>query len=111
MDGLLGLLANDIVTYSDSGGKVPAARNPIYGADKVARFLLGIARKAPDSLTLRVASINGQPGIVNYINGLLHSIMTLDIVDGRIREIDIVANPDKLRGLPALNTKTHLRDC
>ncbi len=103
MDGLLAVLANDIVTYSDSGGKVTAARNPIYGADKVARFLLGIMRKVPDSLTLRVANINGQPGIVNYINGRPYSIMTLDIVDGRIQEIDIVVNPDKLRGVPILN--------
>jgi RNA polymerase sigma-70 factor, ECF subfamily len=105
MDGLLAMLANDIVAYSDSGGKVPAARNPIYGADKVARFLLGIVRKrkAPHSFTVRIANINGWPGMVTYINDLPYFIMTLDIVDGRIQEIDIVANPDKLRGVPARN--------
>ncbi len=103
MDGLLALLANDIVTYADSGGKVPAARNPIYGADKVARFLLSMVRKAPDSFTLRVANINGRPGIVNCINHQPYAIITLEIVDGRIQEIDIVANPDKLRGVSALN--------
>jgi len=77
MDGLLALLANDIVTYADSGGK--------------------------DSFTLRVANINGRPGIVNYINHQPYAIITLEIVDGRIQEIDIVANPDKLRGVSALN--------
>ncbi len=103
MDGLLALLANDIVTYSDGGGKVPTARKPIYGADKVARFFLGIVWKVPNHFTLRIANINGRPGIVNYVNDQPYSIITLDIVDGRIQEIDIIANPDKLRGVPALN--------
>lgn len=101
MDGLLKMLAKDIVTYSDSGGKVPAARNPIYGADKVARFLLGIVRRIPDGFTLQVASINRRPGIITYVNQQPYTIITLDIVDGRIQEIDIVANPDKLQHVPA----------
>ncbi len=105
MDGLLAMLANDIVAYSDGGGKGPAARNPIYGADKVARFLLGFVRKrkAPHSFIVRTVNINGEPGIVTYISDLPYFIMALDIVDGRIQEIDIVANPDKLRGVPARN--------
>ena len=103
MDGLLALLANDIVAYSDSGGKALAPRNPIYGADKVTRFLLGVGRKlnALHSFTVRTATINGWPGMVTYINDLPYFIMALNIVDGRIQEIDIVTNPDKLRGVPA----------
>ncbi len=103
MDGLLGLLANDIVIYADSGGKAPAARNPIYGADRVARYLLGLVRKAPEDFRFRVALINGQPGIIFYRNGVPSAILTLDMLDGQIWEIDLIANPDKLQGVSALN--------
>ena len=103
MDGLLDLFANDIVTYSDSGGKAPAARNPIYGADRVARLLLGLLRKAPEDYRSRVALINGQPGLINYVNSVPSAILTLDILDGHIWEIDVIVNPDKLQGVPALN--------
>jgi RNA polymerase sigma-70 factor (ECF subfamily) len=103
MDGLLGLLANDIMIYADSGGKAPAARNPISGADRVARYLLGLVRKAPEDSRFRVALINGQPGIILYRNGVPSVIMTLDMLDGQIWEIDVIANPDKLQGVPALN--------
>ncbi len=102
MDGLLAVLADDIVSYADSGGKVVAAINPIYGADKVARYLLGMLKKAPEDYAFRLARVNGQPGILNYIGGEPYAVLTLDIRDGRIREIDVIRNPDKLRGVPAL---------
>ncbi|GHO79431.1 DNA-directed RNA polymerase sigma-70 factor [Ktedonobacter sp. SOSP1-85] len=100
MDGLLTLLTNDIVSYADSGGKVPSARNPLHGADRVARYLLGLLQKAPEDYHFRIARINSQPGIISYINGVPFSLLTLDILDGRIREIDVIVNPDKLRGVP-----------
>jgi RNA polymerase sigma-70 factor (ECF subfamily) len=100
MDGLLALLADDIVSYSDSGGKVPSARNPISGSDKVARLLLGITAKASDHFSIRLGNVNGQPGIVYYVDSMLFGVITLDIIDGRIREIDIIANPDKLQHIP-----------
>jgi RNA polymerase sigma-70 factor (ECF subfamily) len=103
MDGLLGLLANEIVFYADSGGKAPAARHPIAGADRVARYLLGLVRKAPEDLRLRVALINGQPGMLLYRTGVPAVLLTLEILDGQIWEIDLIANPDKLQVVPALN--------
>ena len=103
MDGLLGLLANDIVLYADSGGKTPAARHPIAGADRAARYLLGLVRKAPEDFRFRVALINGQPGILVYRNGVPALILTLEMHDGQIWEIDLIANPDKLQAVPALN--------
>src|SRR5258708_15250587 len=103
MDGLLGLLANDIVIYADSGGKAPAARHPICGADRVARYLLGLVRKAPEDFRFRVALINGQPGMIFYRNGVSAVLLTLEMLDGQIWEIDLIANPDKVQGVPALN--------
>jgi RNA polymerase sigma-70 factor (ECF subfamily) len=101
MDGLLALLTDDVVLHTDGGGKVRAALNPIDGPSKVARGLLGLLRKAPPGLTLHVARVNGQPGLVNYLNGVPFAVVALDMVEGRIREIDIVVNPDKLQHVPA----------
>jgi RNA polymerase sigma-70 factor (ECF subfamily) len=100
MDGLLALLTEDVILHSDGGGKVRAALNPIYGPSKVARGLFGLLRKAPPGLTLHVAIVNGQPGLVNYLNGVPFAVVALDMVVGRIREIDIVVNPDKLQHVP-----------
>jgi len=103
MDGLLSLLANDIVFYADGGGKAPAARHPISGADSVARALLDHVRKAPEDLCFRIALINGQPGLIVYRQSVPAVLLTLEMRDGQIWEIDLIANPDKLQGVPALN--------
>lgn len=103
MDGLLALLTHDIVAYADSGGKAFAPRRPLHGADKVTRFLLGVGRKlnGRHSFAARTATINGWPGMVAYLDDLPYFILALECVDGRIQEIDIVANPDKLHRVPA----------
>jgi RNA polymerase sigma-70 factor, ECF subfamily len=104
MDGLLDLLANDIVVYADSGGKAPAVRHPIYGGESVARYLLlGFVRTAAEHFHFRGARINGQPGLIFYRNGVSAVLLTLEILDGQIGEIDVITNPDKLQGVPALN--------
>ena len=103
MEGLLALLAHDIVAYADSGGKALAPRHPLHGADKVMRFLLGVGWKLNGlhSFAARTATINGWPGMVTYLNDLPYFILALDSVEGQIQEIDIVANPDKLHNVPA----------
>jgi RNA polymerase sigma-70 factor (ECF subfamily) len=100
MEGLLSLLAKDVVMHSDGGGKVHAARNPIYGADKVARGLMGIVHKMSADLVWRATRVNGQPGFVAYLNALAVSVVYIEIGEDGIQEIDIVVNPDKLRQVP-----------
>ena len=63
------LLANDVRVVTDGGGKVAAALNVIDGADRAARFLVGVTRKRPgawwrDEFTVRFATINGLPGVI-----------------------------------------------
>ena len=83
----------------DGGGKAASATRPLLGAERVAKFVLGYARKIHYSETdFRLVTINGTPGLL-----LRHPIAgtgtySFDIVDGRIRAIYIVRNPDKLRG-------------
>ncbi len=95
------LLAEDAVLYSDGGGKRLAALNPIYGRDKIARFLAGIARKDASIGRLRVqpARINGSAGFILGEPDGERQTIAFDIRDGLIAAIYIVVNPDKLRRL------------
>jgi RNA polymerase sigma-70 factor (ECF subfamily) len=105
MDGLIDLLASDVVLHSDGGGKALAVPNLIFGADKVARGILGSLEKlVPGNLLTRIALINGQPGVVSYLNGQPYSVLTLDTREGRIRAIYVLTNPEKLSHLPKLPT-------
>jgi RNA polymerase sigma-70 factor, ECF subfamily len=97
------LLAEDIVFYSDGGGRAAAVPKPVYGPANVTRLLLGSrARFQPPGLVRKLEQINGQPGIVNYVDGRASSIVTLDIVGDRIATIYFVSNPDKLSRIPPL---------
>jgi RNA polymerase sigma-70 factor (ECF subfamily) len=103
MQGLLALLSKDVALYTDGGGKATAVPNPVYGADRVARFFLGARGKLiPKDLVRCFTEINGQPGIVAYRHGRVFGVFTTDVVEGRIRNIYIVRNPDKLERLPNL---------
>lgn len=94
--GLEGVLAADITLWSDGGGKVRAARNPIHGANNVARFLLGILRNAPADVAVRAASVNGGPGLIVSVAGHVQSVLAFDVGDDAIQAIRVVVNPEKL---------------
>jgi RNA polymerase sigma-70 factor (ECF subfamily) len=103
MSGLIELLSKDVVLHSDGGGKAVAVPNEVRGADKVARGILGgLQRLVPKTLVRKLVRVNGAPGLVNYFQGKPHSVLTLDIQHGRIREIYIVTNPEKLSHIPPL---------
>jgi RNA polymerase sigma-70 factor, ECF subfamily len=103
MKGLVALLSSDVVLHSDGGGKAIAVPNLIHGADNVARGILGGFRKLlPKTLVRRLARINGEPGVVSYLDGKPYSVFTLDAVDGRVRAIYILTNPEKLSHLAEL---------
>jgi RNA polymerase sigma-70 factor (ECF subfamily) len=103
MEGLLSLLSEDAVLYSDGGGKTRAALNPIFGADKIARFASNILRKAPPGFVVRRMRVNGRPGLVGYFgDGSPQSVTTLDVAKGRILAIRLVLNPEKLGNVPHL---------
>ena len=94
------LLAEDAVFYSDGGGKRAAALNPIYGKDKIVRFLIGVMRKRSGETIEQVerAQINGLPGfVVRTTEGV--ETLSLDIANDQIVAIYAVRNPDKLRHL------------
>jgi RNA polymerase sigma-70 factor, ECF subfamily len=100
MEGLVGLLSEDVTLWSDGGGKVAAAPYPIQGPERVARFLLGVLRTAPPGFSTNPTRVNGGPGIVGYVEGQPTSVVALDIAEGHLRGIRIVVNPEKLRAIP-----------
>lgn len=102
MESLLALLTEDVVLWSDGGGKVRAALNPIYGPEKVSRFLLGILGKTPSDFSIRMARVNGDPGVIGYVGGQPMSAVVLEAAVGRIQAIRIVVNPEKLKTIPSL---------
>jgi len=95
------VLADDAVAYGDGGGKAPAARRPVHEATPVARFLLGLMRRAHQfDVRLEPVSVNGQPGACVWsVDGEVLGVVTLDIAGGRVQAVRNQINPDKLAHL------------
>jgi RNA polymerase sigma-70 factor (TIGR02957 family) len=101
VEALLSALAPDVVLISDGGGKTRAALRPITGADKVARWLVAIAQQGasiPD-LRIEVADVNGAPALVGWSGTEPFGSISLAVAAGRIEQVLVVVNPDKLAGL------------
>ena len=92
---LLEVLAPDVVLTADGGGVIKAALRPISGADKVARFLSAV-RPEDLSIGMEWVQVNGAPGVLVTVGGVLDSVVTLVVRDGLVREIYFVRNPAKL---------------
>jgi RNA polymerase sigma-70 factor (TIGR02957 family) len=95
---LMDLLAPDVVMLSDGGGKVKAALRPIEGADKVARWLMGVRPEGVDVRPVWV-DVNGAPGVLLYVEGLLDVLVSARVEGGLVKELYLVRNPDKLADL------------
>ncbi|MEU3246246.1 MULTISPECIES: RNA polymerase sigma-70 factor [unclassified Streptomyces] len=101
LEGLMSLLAPDVRLVGDSGGLSKAPLRVIESADKVGRFLLGVARKGAAGLSFRLLEVNGGAAVLALSGSEPDSVLQLDVVDGRIRCVYIVRNPEKLVSLSA----------
>jgi RNA polymerase sigma-70 factor (ECF subfamily) len=101
VESLLAAMAPGVVLIADGGGKVTAARRPIVGADKVARFLAAVGPQGVDlpGLRVEVAGINGAPAVVAWTDEGPFMALQLVLVGGLVEQVLYVANPDKLVGL------------
>ena len=68
----------------------------------MARGLLGLMRKIPLGVTSELALVNGQLGIISYLDGAPYAVLAFSLASDCIQEIDLIVNPDKLRGIPPL---------
>ena len=101
---LLALFAADATWTSDGGGKAKAARKVVRGAELVARFTRGIWRRYLKDQTFRLTTVNGQAGLVAFVDDRPSWVLTVDTDGVRILAAYAVVNPDKLGGIAPLET-------
>jgi RNA polymerase sigma-70 factor (ECF subfamily) len=97
METLMSLLAEDVVLWTDGGGKVKAAAlRPVNGRDAVARFSMGTKRNWPPDYHAQWAEVNGKPAMLLRSGDYLFAVLTIDVDAAQIRAIHVIANPEKL---------------
>ena len=98
ISALIELLAEDVTAYSDGGGRVAAAINPVHSADHVARFLAGLPKKEPIT-RVDLQEINGQVAFLTWQDHRLTNVVLLETDDERVTAVYVQRNPDKVRRL------------
>jgi RNA polymerase sigma-70 factor (ECF subfamily) len=98
MTPLMNMLSEDVTLWADGGGKIKqAALNPIHGRDAVARFSLGTKRFWAENWRVELEEINGQAAlIVRTDSDQAFAVFTIEVEQGLIQTIRIIANPEKL---------------
>jgi RNA polymerase sigma-70 factor, ECF subfamily len=103
--GLMDLLAPDVVELDDGGPKRRAARYPVVGSQRVARFLVNLGKRVVPAMSLDIVTVNGRIGMLFRRGGDADIVFTFDTnADGKICRIFAQLNPDKLRHLNELST-------
>jgi RNA polymerase sigma-70 factor, ECF subfamily len=97
---LVALLDPEVVVRTDGGGVVPAPPEPVRGAERVAALLIGLGRLYP-GVELRMVGVAGVPGVLLLGGDLLVGVATVEVVAGRVAELNYVVNPAKLRTVPS----------
>lgn len=97
IQGLMDILAPDVVSVADSGGQVRgAARRPIVGADRLSRYLVGGMAKAGGTLAVTTMRVNGRLAFRMEQDGQLVAVASVTVENGLVTQIFSTANPDKL---------------
>lgn len=99
VDGLVATFSADAQVLSDSDGKATAALKPVFGPDRCARLLVGLAKKGGADATLRLCELNGWPAIVLEHEGRVQSTFSIETDGTRVFAVHIVRNPEKLARL------------
>jgi RNA polymerase sigma-70 factor (ECF subfamily) len=94
--GLIRVLDPNVILVSDGGGLVTSARRPILGADRVARFVLGVVAKEQPGDVIAPVTVNGAPGFAVYRQGELITVVSVTVAAGRVIRLDLVRAPGKL---------------
>lgn len=98
-DAIKALLAGNVELVGDGGGKVPSFGQVLRGADRITNLFWALSKRLGDGVSYRLVMINGEPGLLRYVDGQLESAQAL-VTDGeRITAMYVVRNPDKLAGI------------
>jgi RNA polymerase sigma-70 factor, ECF subfamily len=104
LNALMEVLAPGVTLVANGGGRARASRRPIHGADKVARFLVAVSGEPLPNMRIRIAQVNGGPGIAVISEGRPIATLILDVADDLVQNIHLVANPDKLIDVRVIET-------
>jgi RNA polymerase sigma-70 factor (ECF subfamily) len=96
VDAVRALLHPDTVLTSDGGQHRRAARRPVVGPDRVARFVVNVLRRLPEGGDVEPVLVNGAPGMLVSVDGRPFLVHALEVRDGRVARQYLVLNPDKL---------------
>src|SRR5262245_20711561 len=96
LQGLLDVLAPEVVLMGDGGGVKKAVLRPIIGAEKVVRYFFGGFGKPEGTLTVDPAVVNGNPALLVRLDGEVDGVMAIRVEDARITGLYYVRNPEKL---------------
>lgn len=96
IQGLVDILAPDVVLLGDGGGIKQALPRPIAGADKVAKLLNVGLRGWATGMTAELVNVNGWPALMIRLDGEVDSVMSMRVEDGLVSAIYTVRNPEKL---------------
>ncbi|MFL1376041.1 MULTISPECIES: RNA polymerase sigma-70 factor [unclassified Nocardiopsis] len=109
LEGLKGMLADDATLVGDGGGKARAPLRVLLGSDKVGRFLLAMPNSfdkflasvgvEPEDIRVEVDEVNGSPAVLGIAAGRVITAIVLDVDGDRVRNVYVVANPDKMSRL------------
>jgi RNA polymerase sigma-70 factor (ECF subfamily) len=94
------MMSDDVQLVADGGGKATAFLNVLHGAGRVAGVYWSLEHKYPSDVVYLPATVNGEPGLLRYVEGKLESAQSFVVDDGRIVAVFIMRNPDKLAALP-----------
>lgn len=97
IDGLVAVMAPEVVALSDGGGQVSAARRPVVGPQRVAQFMAGLAQGGMAGFDVTFGDYNSMPAVLFRHDGELDSVLLIEVTDGLITALYAMRNPDKLR--------------
>jgi RNA polymerase sigma-70 factor, ECF subfamily len=99
IDLVTSMLAPDAVLTSDGGPNRHAARRPVVGPERIARFVVNIGQRVDDSVTMEPVWVNGSPGALLCSDGMPWLVTLVDVVDERVERCYLILNPDKLTSI------------
>jgi RNA polymerase sigma-70 factor (ECF subfamily) len=99
-DAMKALLSDQVQFVADGGGKVPSFLHVLHGAGRVAGVYWSLEHRFPGQVSYRAAQINGEPGLLRYVDGKIESAQSFIVDEGSIVAIFVIRNPDKLAGVP-----------
>ena len=106
LQGLLDVLAPDVVMVGDGGGVKQAALRPVIGAEKVVRMILGGVAKVEAAITTESTVVNGNPALILRLDGEIDGVIAIRVEQARITGLYYVRNPEKLSHLTSATPLT-----